>query len=94
MWWLWLDNVLTGLDDGSISWSPRELHEADAKLQGVNLGHLQALGLSNSDQCRPSTPKSPIVTLKLRNGRKFVMPARVTNSAHKPEAISPQMSSR
>ena len=21
MWWLWLDNVLTGLDDGSISWS-------------------------------------------------------------------------
>jgi DNA-binding PadR family transcriptional regulator len=28
----WLDNVLTGLDDGSISWSPRELHEADAKL--------------------------------------------------------------
>jgi hypothetical protein len=29
----WLDNVLTGLDDGSISWNPRELHEADAKLQ-------------------------------------------------------------
>jgi hypothetical protein len=28
----WLDNVLTGLDDGSISWSPRELREADAKL--------------------------------------------------------------
>jgi DNA-binding PadR family transcriptional regulator len=30
----WLDNVLTGLDDGSISWSPREMREADAMLQG------------------------------------------------------------
>ena len=29
----WLDNVLAGLDDGSISWSPREMQEADAKLQ-------------------------------------------------------------
>jgi DNA-binding PadR family transcriptional regulator len=29
----WVDNVLTGLEDGSISWSPRELREADAKLQ-------------------------------------------------------------
>jgi DNA-binding PadR family transcriptional regulator len=28
----WLDNVLAGLDDGSISWSPREMQEADAKL--------------------------------------------------------------
>jgi DNA-binding PadR family transcriptional regulator len=29
----WLDSVLAGLDDGSISWSPREMREADAKLQ-------------------------------------------------------------
>lgn len=29
----WLDDVLTGLDDGSISWGAREMHEADAKLQ-------------------------------------------------------------
>jgi DNA-binding PadR family transcriptional regulator len=29
----WLDNVLARLDDGSISWSPREMQEADARLQ-------------------------------------------------------------
>jgi hypothetical protein len=29
----WLDSVLAGLDDGSISWSPREMREADARLQ-------------------------------------------------------------
>jgi DNA-binding PadR family transcriptional regulator len=28
----WLDNVLAGLADGSITWSPREMREADAKL--------------------------------------------------------------
>ena len=28
----WLDSVLAGLDDGSISWSPREMREAAAKL--------------------------------------------------------------
>jgi hypothetical protein len=28
----WLDSVLTGLDDGSISWSPREMREAAARL--------------------------------------------------------------
>ena len=30
----WLDSVLAGLDDGSISWSPREMRETDAKLPG------------------------------------------------------------
>jgi DNA-binding PadR family transcriptional regulator len=29
----WLDSVLAGLDDGSISWSSREMREADARLQ-------------------------------------------------------------
>ena len=29
----WLDNVLAGLDDGSITWSPREMREADAQLR-------------------------------------------------------------
>jgi hypothetical protein len=29
----WLDSVLAGLDDGSISWSPREMREAAAKLE-------------------------------------------------------------
>lgn len=29
----WLDNVLGGLDDGSITWSPREMREADAQLR-------------------------------------------------------------
>lgn len=29
----WLDGVLDGLDDGSITWSPREMREADAKLR-------------------------------------------------------------
>jgi hypothetical protein len=29
----WLDSVLAGLDDGSITWSSREMREADAKLQ-------------------------------------------------------------
>jgi hypothetical protein len=28
----WLDSVLAGLDDGSISWASREMWEADAKL--------------------------------------------------------------
>jgi DNA-binding PadR family transcriptional regulator len=28
----WLDSVLTGLDDGSISWSPREMRKAAARL--------------------------------------------------------------
>ena len=28
-----LDSVLAGLDDGSISWSRREMREADAKLE-------------------------------------------------------------
>ena len=29
----WLDSVLAGLDDGSITWSPREMHKAAARLE-------------------------------------------------------------
>jgi DNA-binding PadR family transcriptional regulator len=29
----WLDDVLGGLQDGSITWSPREMHEAAARLE-------------------------------------------------------------